>query len=73
MPHARFAVDSRLASLLGESYRSSEDAIKELVDNAWDDDAAIVKITLPAAMTNDPIVVEDTGYGMARRRCSRSI
>jgi hypothetical protein len=64
MPHARFAVDPRLASLLGESYRSSEDAVKELVDNAWDADAATVKITLPDAMTTDPIVVEDTGYGM---------
>jgi hypothetical protein len=64
MLHARFAVDPRLASLLGESYRSSEDAVKELVDNAWDADAATVNITLPAAMTNDPIVVDDTGYGM---------
>ena len=64
MPHARFAVDPRLASLLGDSYRSSEDAVKELVDNAWDADAATVKITLPDAMTTDPIVVEDTGYGM---------
>ena len=61
---ARFAVDPRLASLLGESYRSSEDAVKELVDNAWDADAKTVNITLPCAMTNDPIVVEDDGYGM---------
>jgi len=64
MPHARFAVDPRLASLLGESYRSSEDAVKELVDNAWDADAPTVRITLPEAMTSDPIVVEDNGYGM---------
>jgi HSP90 family molecular chaperone len=64
MPHARFAVDPRLAAVLGESYRSSEDAVKELVDNAWDADAETVKITLPEAMTNDPIVVEDNGYGM---------
>jgi hypothetical protein len=61
---ARFAVDPRLASLLGESYRSSEDAVKELVDNAWDADATTVRITLPDAMTNEPILIEDDGYGM---------
>ncbi|HTB11073.1 MAG TPA: ATP-binding protein [Bryobacteraceae bacterium] len=67
MSHARFAVDPRLASLLGESYRSSEDAVKELVDNAWDADATTVNITLPEPMTNDPILVEDTGYGMTQQ------
>ena len=36
---AHFRVDPRLASLLGESYRSTEQAIKELIDNAWDADA----------------------------------
>ncbi len=61
---ARFAVDPRLASLLGESYRSSEDAVKELVDNAWDADAQVVNITLPGSMTSDPIIVDDDGYGM---------
>src|SRR5947209_6749763 len=61
---ARFAVDPRLASLLGESYRSSEGAVKELIDNAWDADAQMVRITLPEAMTNAPIVIQDDGYGM---------
>lgn len=61
---ARFAVDPRLAALLGESYRSSEAAVKELVDNAWDADAGTVRITLPEAMTNAPIVIQDDGYGM---------
>ena len=61
---ARFKVDPRLASLLGESYRSSEHAIRELVNNAWDADAEHVWITLPGEMTTGPIVVEDDCTGM---------
>lgn len=62
--HAQFRVDPRLASLLGETYRSTEHAIKELIDNAWDADAENVWITLPEPMTHDPIVVRDDGTGM---------
>jgi hypothetical protein len=65
--HASFQVDPRLASLLGETYRSSEQSIKELVDNAWDADATHVWITLPAAMTFDPVIVRDDGSGMTER------
>jgi hypothetical protein len=65
--HASFQVDPRLATLLGETYRSSEQAIKELVDNAWDADSTHVWITLPAAMTPDPVVVRDDGCGMTER------
>ena len=36
---AEFQVDPRLAALLGAVYRSSGQAIQELVDNAWDADA----------------------------------
>ena len=36
---AFFKVDPRLATLLGETYRSSELAIKEVVDNSWDADS----------------------------------
>jgi hypothetical protein len=61
---ANFKVDPRLASLLGESYRSTEHAVKELVDNCWDADATSVAITLPEVMTGDPIVIEDNGSGM---------
>lgn len=61
---ARFRVDPQLATLLGEGYRSSEYAIKELVDNAWDADASVVHITLPAPLSGDPIVVADDGTGM---------
>lgn len=64
---AFFKVDPRLAALLGENYRSSEIAIKELVDNCWDADAENVWISLPAALTADPIVVRDDGAGMTEQ------
>jgi len=44
---AKFRVDPRLASLLGENYRSTEQALEELIDNAWDADAEHVWITIP--------------------------
>lgn len=64
---ANFKVDPRLASLLGETYRSTEHAVKELVDNAWDADAPTISITLPHPMTANPIVIEDTGSGMTEQ------
>lgn len=60
----RFAVDPRLATLLGEAYRSTEQALKELVDNAWDADAEQVDIVLPAEMSEEFIVIRDDGTGM---------
>ena len=63
-PTAFFQVDPRLASVLSEQYRSSEQALKELVDNAWDADADNVSITLPEVMSGDQIIVEDDGTGM---------
>lgn len=65
--NANFKVDPRLASLLGETYRSTEHAVKELVDNAWDADAPIIFITLPDPMTVNPIVIEDKGTGMTEQ------
>ena len=64
---ANFKVDPRLASLLGETYRSTEHAVKELVDNAWDADAPTISITLPDPMTANPIVIEDNGSGMTEQ------
>jgi hypothetical protein len=49
---AQFRVDPRLARLLGENYRSTEQAIKELIDNAWDADAEHVWITLPEPLNS---------------------
>ena len=65
--HANFRVDPRLAMLLGEDYRSTEHALKELVDNAWDADAPSVSVTLPDTMSLDPISVSDDGTGMTER------
>ncbi|HYG35486.1 MAG TPA: ATP-binding protein [Clostridia bacterium] len=62
----RFRVDPRLAAILGENYRTSEQAIKELVDNAWDAEATEVQVTLPAVLTEDPVVVKDNGSGMKK-------
>ncbi|WNJ16052.1 ATP-binding protein [Pontibacter sp. G13] len=64
MSNANFKVDPKLASLLGENYRSTELAIKELIDNAFDADAGQVEITLPKPLTTDPIVILDNGSGM---------
>lgn len=64
---ANFKGDPRLASLLGETYRSTEHAVKELVDNAWDADATTISITLPDPMTADSIVIEDNGSGMTEQ------
>ncbi|MBL8353457.1 MAG: ATP-binding protein [Delftia acidovorans] len=48
---ARFQVDSKLARLLGQEYPSTEKALKELIDNAWDADSENVWISLPEPMT----------------------
>jgi hypothetical protein len=61
---ANFKVDPKLAHLLGEGYRTTEQALKELVDNAWDAEAENIWITLPKAMTSDPVIVRDDGSGM---------
>lgn len=61
---ARFKVDPKLPALLGSSYRSAELALKELVDNAWDAEAAEVSITLPDPLSQEPVVVSDNGCGM---------
>ena len=62
---AHFKVDPKLAELLGETYRSVEEATKELIDNAYDADSENVKIILPDELTPDPkIIIEDDGSGM---------
>ncbi len=67
MSSASFRVDPRLTNILGESYRSTERALKELVDNAWDADADNVWIELPEVVTDQPIVVRDDGTGMREK------
>ncbi len=63
---ANFGVAPRLATLLGENYRSTYQAIRELVDNAWDADAETVWISLPEPLGQQQIVVEDDGSGMTK-------
>jgi hypothetical protein len=61
----RFQVDSRIGRLLSEEYTSTEQALKELIDNAWDADAGKVEVSFPKPMTSDPIVILDNGTGMS--------
>ena len=67
----RFQVDSRLATLLSQEYPSSERALKELVDNAWDADAEQVTILLPKPLSGDPLVIQDDGTGMTEEELRR--
>jgi hypothetical protein len=64
-PKANFKVDPKLAALLGDSYKSTEDAIKELVDNSFDADGSSVWISLPDILSDNPIIaITDDGTGM---------
>jgi HSP90 family molecular chaperone len=71
MQRTHFQVDPKLASLLGENYRSSEYALKELIDNAWDADATSVSIRLPNPLTSDPLIIQDNGTGMTERELTQ--
>jgi HSP90 family molecular chaperone len=64
---ASFRVDPRLAAILGESYSSSERALRELIDNAWDAEATEVRVTLPDILSDAPIIVTDNGSGMKEK------
>lgn len=65
MQKSKFQIDTRLVTLLSQSYSSSEQALKELIDNAWDADADTVFVEIPdEAMTNRPTIIKDTGSGM---------
>lgn len=62
---AHFKVDPKLAELLGETYRSIEEATKELIDNAYDADSENVSIIMPDNLTPEPkIIISDNGSGM---------
>lgn len=65
---ANFKVDTKLAELLGESYRSVEDALKELIDNSYDADATLVEINLPQEFEENPMIeIIDNGSGMIEK------
>lgn len=65
---AHFKVDPKLAELLGETYRSIEEATKELIDNSYDADSENVDIVLPDDLTVNPtITIKDNGSGMKEK------
>lgn len=65
---ANFKVDPKLAELLGETYRSIEEATKELIDNSYDADSENVVIFLPDDFTPEPkITIKDNGTGMKEK------
>ena len=70
---ARFSVDPRLSALLGECYSSSERALRELVDNAWDAEAKVVKITLPNILSEKPVIIKDDSHGMKNQEVTDEI
>ena len=65
---AHFLVNPRLTRILGETYRSSEAALKELIDNAWDADALNVWVEIPPPLMPAPVVVRDDGSGMSEEQ-----
>jgi hypothetical protein len=65
---ANFKVDPKLAELLGETYRSIEEATKELIDNSYDADAENVLIIIPDEIVPNPkIIITDDGSGMKEK------
>jgi HSP90 family molecular chaperone len=67
MSKANFKVDTSITSILGENYRSTEYALKELIDNSWDSDSETVNITMPEPFEKAEIIVEDNGSGMTEK------
>lgn len=61
---ASFRIDPRLTAILGESYTSSERALREMIDNAWDAEATEVQVALPDILSDAPIIISDNGSGM---------
>ncbi|WLH02032.1 hypothetical protein PSH92_03945 [Pseudomonas beijingensis] len=52
MQQASFQVDSRLGTLPSQNYSTTGEALKELVDNAWDADAEEVGRTSKKAASD---------------------
>lgn len=67
MSTTNFKVDTSLTALLGENYRSTEAALKELIDNAWDADSSSIKISMPEPFEKSEIIIEDNGSGMTNK------
>lgn len=61
---ARYHLDAHHLRSIGERFRRPESALMEFIDNAWDADAREVVITLPDALSDEPIEIADNGCGM---------
>ena len=70
---AKFKVDPALTKILGESYTSVEAAIKELVDNCYDADAAKVSVDFPNPFDHSKIIITDNGDGMTPNEVGNNI
>ncbi|MDO9597454.1 MAG: ATP-binding protein [Azoarcus sp.] len=56
--------------MLSQEYSSSDKALKELVDNAWDADS--VRISLSEPLSDTPIEIVDDGTGMTEEEVRRN-
>ena len=56
-----------------QMYQSPVAAFAELVANAWDSDAEVVKLTLPATLSGggEKMIIEDDGHGMTFIECQK--
>ena len=63
--------NGRILDQLGiQTYHTPAAAISELISNAWDADATVVKISLPESIDEgEEIVIEDNGIGMSFNDC----
>jgi len=64
---ATFSFDGNLITQIARSYRSTAEALKELVANCWDAEAEEVFITIPKAAEEDTIIIKDDGNGMTSK------
>lgn len=66
----RFSVDAGVIDRLGNELVSrQETAVSELVKNAYDADAAFVKLTfINSSNVGGSLVIEDSGVGMSREQ-----
>ena len=64
----------RIIDSLGiQMYQSPVAAVAELIANAWDADAKVVKVKLPTSLSSSPkIIVKDDGVGMTFAQCQAS-
>lgn len=69
-PVLRLSFHGRIIDHLGiQMYQSPVAAVAELISNAWDADAEVVKVFLPESVDDGQLTVEDNGIGMTLQEC----